>query len=153
MQYQPSDAYVITLDNQTLTGDFTQIYPPWVVAGDGATGWQRYPVQGIIYNCSVHQVTAQGGILELWDYAGATNTSTTVTFAEIAAASGGANPDAKLLWRQGFKGDTGNAKATLTTLGIPYTFGLVARYINNTDSIIEVNFATQGGYKKVYKPG
>jgi hypothetical protein len=102
-----------------------------------------------------------GGTIEIWDVAGLdeggsnnTDTGTTLTDAYLQAQK--AKGKARLIWTQGFKGDTGTSNK-LFKQRVPIMWGLAARFINT--AIAEsagtciVSIVASGGFRKIQITG
>lgn len=122
------------------TGNLTQLFPNFVGVGSGSQTLGaiiRQPTDGTLSEMSIYPSGNFGGEIELWDVAGplegspnvnedaANNITDTYLTAQIARKK------AKLIWKQGFKADSGLTTKKYTQR-IPIMFGLAVRIIDNT---------------------
>lgn len=149
----------------STTGALTQLYPDWVTAGQnpGAAGnIIRRPTDGILHEIAIYPDSSQGGILEVWDIAGAmsgtsdVSTSNQITNAYLTAQLARTRPRAKLLWKQEFKADAGLTTKKMTQRAV-IKFGLAVRWytagVTSSTKTAVLNVVSEGTYTKVMVQG
>jgi hypothetical protein len=138
------------------TGDLTALFPPSCAAetpaGTTAGSLRRKSTAGCLYRVEVVTTDAAGGIIEIWDIDGLSegannNTSTGSAMTNTYKNSKVTLKQAKLLWKQNFKGDAAS-RAAIFQGNLPFTRGLAARYINAAGTSVIVNIVADGGYLK-----
>lgn len=155
---------ITLLSVNSATGNLVQLFPDTCTAGSGATTpgtLMRQACEGVLYLADIMPATLDGGELELWDVFGLleggsnnVNTGTALTDAFLTAQK--AKGQARLIWKQGFKGDTGTTNKSFKQR-VPIMWGLAARYINTGIAAgagqIIVSIVASGCFRKIETAG
>lgn len=141
----------------SATGNLTALFPATctVISSPGTTpgSLRRRQTAGVLTRCEVFTSDAAGGTIEIWDvdglWEGANNnvsTGTTLTNSYLTAKQ--ALGEARMIWTQAFKGDSGS-RAAIFTAHCPFSRGLAARYINSGGTSVTLSIVADGGFMKI----